>query len=146
MPHGNARDSGPQAGAALPQPAGETGSANEKQSERAADGSRCAVQPAEGASEEVLCRVATEAEEGDAAIDAGVITIEPIDGGSSDGDATAADSSTGKGRPACCACRAAGKHSGRRSRGGPNVGAGDRRHQPLRFREEGRELLRTGAE
>jgi hypothetical protein len=35
--------------------AGETGSANEEQSERAADGSGCAVQPAEGASEEVLC-------------------------------------------------------------------------------------------
>ena len=39
----------------LPQSAGETGSANEEQSERAADGSGCAVQPAEGASEEVLC-------------------------------------------------------------------------------------------
>src|SRR6266478_413954 len=46
MPHGAARDSGPQAGAALPQSAGETGSANEEQSERAADGSGCAVQPA----------------------------------------------------------------------------------------------------
>ena len=96
MPHGTARDSGPQASAALPQSAGETGSADEKQSERAADGSGCAVQPAEGASEEVLCRVATKAEEGDTAIDAGVITTEPIDGGSSDGDATAAHSGTGK--------------------------------------------------
>src|SRR6266581_4368312 len=96
MPHGVARDSGPQAGAALPQPVGETGSTNEKQGERAADGSGRAVQPAEGASEEVFCRVATEAEEGDAAIDAGVITVEPIDDGSSYGDATTADSSTGK--------------------------------------------------
>ena len=58
--------------------------------------SRRAVQPAEGASEEVFCRVAPRAEERDAAIDAGVITTEPIDGGSSDGDATAADSGTGK--------------------------------------------------
>ena len=38
------------------------------------------------------------AEEGDAAIDAGIITIEPIDG-SSYGDATAAHSGTGKGCP-----------------------------------------------
>src|SRR5437879_7853304 len=55
MPHGIARDSGPQAGAALPQSAGEAGSADEEQSERAADRSGCTVQPAEGASEEVLC-------------------------------------------------------------------------------------------
>src|SRR6266852_1976130 len=94
MSHGIARDSGPQAGAALPQSAGEAGSANEEQGERTADGSGCAVQPAEGASEEVLCRVATKAEERDAAIDAGVITTEPIDGGSSDRDATATDSDT----------------------------------------------------
>src|SRR5258708_4632458 len=86
MPHGIARDSGPQAGAALPQSAGEAGGANEEQSERAADGSACTVQPAEGASEEVLCRVATNTEERDAAIDAGAIATEPIDGGSSDGD------------------------------------------------------------
>src|SRR6476646_2360700 len=115
MPHGTARDSGPKASAALSQSAGEAGGANEEQSERAADGGGCAVQPAEGASEEVLCRVATKAEEGDAAVDAGVITTEPIDGGSSDGDATAADSGTGKGCPAGGACGAAGEHS-RRSR------------------------------
>src|SRR6478736_9779169 len=96
MPHGSARHSGPQAGAALPQSAGQTGSADEKQGERAADGSGCAVQPAEGASKEVLCRVATKAEEGHAAINAGAIATEPIDGGSSYGDATAADSGTGK--------------------------------------------------
>src|SRR5690349_15826241 len=143
MPYGIARDSGPQAGATLPQSAGEAGGANEEQSERAADGSGCAVQPAEGASEEVLCRVATKAEEGNAAIDAGAITTEPIDDGSSDGDATAADSGTGKGCPAGCACGAAGQHSGRRPRGRSDMGAGDGRHQPLRIREEGGELLRV---
>ena len=42
-------------GTALPPSAGEAGSANEEQGERTADGSGCAVQPAEGASEEVLC-------------------------------------------------------------------------------------------
>src|SRR6266852_326392 len=143
MSHGIARDSGPQAGAALPQSAGEAGSANEEQGERTADGSGCAVQPAEGASEEVLCRVATNAEEGDAAVDAGVITTEPIDGGSSYGDATAADSGTGKGCPAGGACGATGKHSGRWPRGGPDMGAGDGRHPPLWFGEESRELLRV---
>src|SRR5229473_5123516 len=143
MPHGIARDSGPQASAALPQSAGEAGGANEEQSERAADGSGCAVQPAEGASKEVLCRVATNAEEGDAAIDAGVITTEPIDGGSSYGDATAADSGTGKGCPAGGACGAAGEHSRRRPRGRPDLGAGDGRHPPLRIREKSRELLRV---
>src|SRR6266852_646453 len=89
MPHGIARDSGPQAGAALPQSAGEAGSANEEQGERAADGSGCAVQPAEGASEEILRRVAERTEKGNAAIDAGVITTEPIDGGSSYGGCVA---------------------------------------------------------
>jgi len=43
---------------------------------------------------------------------------------------------------ACCACGAAGQHSGR-GRVVALTGAGDRRHQPLRFREEGRELLRA---
>src|SRR5579872_2922575 len=96
MPHGIARDSGPQAGTALPQSAGQTGCADEEQGERAADGSGCAVQPAEGASEKVLFRVTSKGEEGDAAINAGIITIEPIDGGSAYGDATAVDSGTGK--------------------------------------------------
>ena len=41
--------------------------------------SGCAVQPAEGASEEVLCRVAPNTEARDAAIDAGAIATEPID-------------------------------------------------------------------
>src|SRR5437899_12739427 len=34
------------------------------------------------------------------------------------------------------------RRAGTRPRGGPDVGAGDGRHQPLRFREEGGELLR----
>ena len=142
MPHGIARDSGPKAGAALPQSAGEAGGTNEKQSERAADGSGGAVQPAEGASEEVLRRVATKAEEGDAAIDAGAITTEPIDGGSSYRDGTTTDSRTGRGCPARGTGATAGDHSRSRPSGGPDMGAGDGRHQPLRFREKSRELLR----
>jgi transposase len=38
------------------------------------------------------------------------------------------------------ACGAAGQHSRRGPRGGPDLGAGDGRHQALGFREEGREL------
>jgi len=45
-----------------------------------------------------------------------------------------------------CARGAAGKHSRSGPRGGPDLGAGDGRHQSLRFGEESRELFAGCAE